>query len=217
MFSTCWENPYLLLERNPESRWVRPLEKGKGLNRPAEGLVWSMGDIGSDGVKQIGVGSAIVIDIGPGPCQRALFFDSIPSLAGPRRLPLSGRKVRPGHPRALRKTGCLSASGESSPAEHRQHLGGRKEKSLDEAFTAGVFVALSLIMMLPAGFHFLGKYAPHRQYPLAAFIAIVVLWAKTSTACFRQGACCCSRGLSCRRLRGFFSTWAPCTTWQRPL
>ncbi|MEM6582593.1 MAG: ZIP family metal transporter [Pseudomonadota bacterium] len=43
---------------------------------------------------------------------------------------------------------------------------------LGEAFTAGVFFALALIMMLPSSFHLLGKAFPQLDFPLAALFAV---------------------------------------------
>ncbi|MDD5086092.1 MAG: zinc transporter, partial [Candidatus Omnitrophica bacterium] len=45
-----------------------------------------------------------------------------------------------------------------------------------ESFTAGVFLALSLFIMLPAGLHLFGKSFPAINYPLAAiFVAAAFL------------------------------------------
>ena len=44
---------------------------------------------------------------------------------------------------------------------------------LGEAFTAGVFIALALTLMLPSALHLLNTAAPGVDYPIAAFIAIV--------------------------------------------
>lgn len=44
---------------------------------------------------------------------------------------------------------------------------------LGQAFTAGVFLALSLTIMLPAGFDLLGKAFPDAIYPTASLIALV--------------------------------------------
>lgn len=43
--------------------------------------------------------------------------------------------------------------------------------AMGQAFAAGVFLALSLTMMLPAGLHLLGKALPTVNFPLAALIA----------------------------------------------
>ncbi|MFC1461627.1 ZIP family metal transporter [Verrucomicrobiota bacterium] len=42
-----------------------------------------------------------------------------------------------------------------------------------EAFTAGIFLALSLTLMLPSAFHLLGKALPDVDYPIASIIAIL--------------------------------------------
>ncbi len=44
---------------------------------------------------------------------------------------------------------------------------------MGQAFTAGVFLALSLTMMLPGGTHLLGKAFPKFNYPIASLIAIL--------------------------------------------
>lgn len=54
---------------------------------------------------------------------------------------------------------------------------GRKTNQLAEysgglAFTAGVFLALSLTLMLPSSLHLLGKAFPNLDYPLASLIVI---------------------------------------------
>ena len=41
-----------------------------------------------------------------------------------------------------------------------------------ESFTAGVFLALSLFIMLPAGLHLFGKQFPDINYPLAAIFVV---------------------------------------------
>jgi zinc transporter ZupT len=45
---------------------------------------------------------------------------------------------------------------------------------LGKAFASGVFLALSLTLMLPSGFHLLGKAYPHSPLPLAPVIASCV-------------------------------------------
>ena len=46
-----------------------------------------------------------------------------------------------------------------------------------ESFTAGVFLALSLFIMLPAGLHLFGKNFPDTNYPLAAiFVATAFIF-----------------------------------------
>ena len=45
---------------------------------------------------------------------------------------------------------------------------------LGKAFASGVFLALSLTLMLPSGFHLLGKAFPHSPLPLAPVIAACV-------------------------------------------
>ncbi len=45
--------------------------------------------------------------------------------------------------------------------------------SLGQAFAAGVFLALSLIIMLPNALHLFGRAYPHINYPIAAPLAIV--------------------------------------------
>ncbi len=44
---------------------------------------------------------------------------------------------------------------------------------LGQAFTAGVFLALSMTIMLPAGFDLLGRAFPDAIYPIASLIALV--------------------------------------------
>ena len=43
---------------------------------------------------------------------------------------------------------------------------------LGQAFAAGVFLALSLVIMLPNGFHLFGKALPHIKFPLASLPAV---------------------------------------------
>ena len=47
-----------------------------------------------------------------------------------------------------------------------------KELPAGESFTAGVFLALSLTIMLPAGFHLFKVSFPHADFPFATIIAI---------------------------------------------
>jgi len=47
-----------------------------------------------------------------------------------------------------------------------------KALPLGEAFTAGVFLALALTMMLPSAFHVLGNAFPALNFPLASLIAV---------------------------------------------
>ena len=47
-----------------------------------------------------------------------------------------------------------------------------RSMALGEAFTAGVFLALSLTLMLPSAFHLLGKALPGLDYPIASVVAI---------------------------------------------
>ena len=44
---------------------------------------------------------------------------------------------------------------------------------MGQAFTAGVFLALALTMMLPAGTHLLGRAFPDTDYPFASLVAIL--------------------------------------------
>lgn len=44
---------------------------------------------------------------------------------------------------------------------------------LGEAFSAGVFLALSLLMLLPSAFHVFGQALPSVDYPVASVVAIV--------------------------------------------
>ena len=45
---------------------------------------------------------------------------------------------------------------------------------LGQAFTTGVFLALSLTMMLPAGYSLLGKALPNVSYPVASLISLLL-------------------------------------------
>jgi zinc transporter 1/2/3 len=57
----------------------------------------------------------------------------------------------------------------------RQEKAKRKEGfPQGEAFTAGIFLALCLTLMLPSAFHLLQKAFPDLDYPIASLIAILV-------------------------------------------
>ncbi|MEE4377475.1 MAG: ZIP family metal transporter [Candidatus Competibacteraceae bacterium] len=59
------------------------------------------------------------------------------------------------------------------PLTHSDEAKKNAEFPHGEAFTAGVFLALSLLIMLPAGFHLFGKAFPSVAFPYAPIVAIV--------------------------------------------
>ncbi|MFH1394547.1 MAG: ZIP family metal transporter [Candidatus Omnitrophota bacterium] len=58
------------------------------------------------------------------------------------------------------------------PLVKRDKSRGKKGLPTGESFTAGVFLALSLVIMLPAGLHLFGMSFPDINYPLAAIFVI---------------------------------------------
>lgn len=59
------------------------------------------------------------------------------------------------------------------PLLHRKTEPGLLEFPLGEAFTAGVFIALALTLMLPSSSHLLGKAFAGLDYPLSSVVASV--------------------------------------------
>jgi zinc transporter 1/2/3 len=62
----------------------------------------------------------------------------------------------------------VAVAGGWIPLTRREAAQDRKGFPLGQAFAAGVFLALSLFMMLPAGNHLLGNAFPHVPFPLGA-------------------------------------------------
>jgi len=60
------------------------------------------------------------------------------------------------------------------PLIHQKVSGQTPAFPLGQAFTTGVFLALSLTMMLPAGYSLLGKALPNISYPIASLIALLL-------------------------------------------
>jgi zinc transporter ZupT len=58
------------------------------------------------------------------------------------------------------------------PLMRRSKAGVRRGMALGEAFTAGVFLALALTLMLPSASHLLDKAFPGVDYPIASGVAI---------------------------------------------
>lgn len=65
-----------------------------------------------------------------------------------------------------------AAIGGYYPLARRELAGEPQGFSLGQAFAAGVFLALSLIIMLPNGLHLFSKAYPHSHYPMASLLAI---------------------------------------------
>jgi len=66
----------------------------------------------------------------------------------------------------------ISVLGGSYPLFKRGKSRGKRGLPAGESFTAGVFLALSLFIMLPAGLHLFGKIFPDINYPLAAIFVV---------------------------------------------
>ncbi|MDD5173359.1 MAG: ZIP family metal transporter [Candidatus Omnitrophica bacterium] len=58
------------------------------------------------------------------------------------------------------------------PLMRRDKARGREGFPAGESFTAGVFLALALTIMLPAGYHLFNKAFPEFNYPIASIVAI---------------------------------------------
>jgi len=69
----------------------------------------------------------------------------------------------------------VALSGGWLPLTQREKARDRAGFPLGQAFAAGVFLALSLSMMLPAGSHVLSKAYPHVAFPLASVGSLVAL------------------------------------------
>ena len=74
----------------------------------------------------------------------------------------------------------ISLAGGLPPLLRRQKSASASGFPLGQAFTAGVFLALALVLMLPAAFHLWGKVLPGFDFPLASFLALcaftTLLW-----------------------------------------
>ena len=74
----------------------------------------------------------------------------------------------------------VSLAGGLLPLLQRQKAAGGQGFPMGQAFTAGVFLALALVIMLPAAFHLWGKVLPGLDFPLASFLALcaftTLLW-----------------------------------------
>jgi zinc transporter 1/2/3 len=67
----------------------------------------------------------------------------------------------------------VTLAGGYYPLFNRQKARDKKGLPLAEAFTAGVFIALSLTLMLPSSLHVLGKAYPGFDFPTGALVAIL--------------------------------------------
>lgn len=67
----------------------------------------------------------------------------------------------------------VALAGGFLPLSRRERARSEAGFPLGQAFAAGVFLALSLTIMLPSGFHLLGKAFPQLNFPLASLIAIL--------------------------------------------
>ena len=74
----------------------------------------------------------------------------------------------------------ISLAGGLPPLLKREKSTSAQGFPLGQAFTAGVFLALALVLMLPAAFHLWGKVLPGLDFPLASFLALcaftALLW-----------------------------------------
>lgn len=68
---------------------------------------------------------------------------------------------------------AITLAGGYYPLRHPQTARQGKGFPQGEAFAAGVFLALSLLMMLPSAFHLFNKTMPSNEFPLAAILAIL--------------------------------------------
>lgn len=66
----------------------------------------------------------------------------------------------------------VACAGGYKPLTQREQAESREGFPLGQAFSAGVFLALSLIIMLPNGAHLFGKAFPGIHYPLASATAL---------------------------------------------
>lgn len=67
---------------------------------------------------------------------------------------------------------AASFAGGFYPLLQQDRAKGQQEFPLSEAFTAGVFLALALTLMLPSGLHLLSEAFPEADYPIASLMAI---------------------------------------------
>jgi len=67
----------------------------------------------------------------------------------------------------------ITLLGGSLPLMRKRGVSGGPAFPLGESFTAGVFLALSLAIMLPAGSHLLQVFVPQINYPLGSLLAII--------------------------------------------
>ncbi len=85
----------------------------------------------------------------------------------------------------------VALSGGWVPLTQRNKARDREGFPLGQSFAAGVFLALSLSMMLPASSHLLAKVFPHAPFPMAAtgcLVALVGLVAMQHWADRQKGA-----------------------------
>ncbi len=68
---------------------------------------------------------------------------------------------------------AIALAGGYYPLRHPQTARQGKGFPQGEAFAAGVFLALALLMMLPSAFHLFNKIMPSNEFPLAAVLAIL--------------------------------------------
>ncbi len=68
---------------------------------------------------------------------------------------------------------AASIAGGFIPLTQREKARGSEGFPGGEAFTVGVFLALSLFIMLPNGFHLFQKALPQTHYPLAAVVSLI--------------------------------------------
>jgi len=70
-----------------------------------------------------------------------------------------------------------AVAGGWSPLQRRAEGSALPEFPRGQAFAAGVFLALSLLIMLPAGTHWMGVAVPGVQFPVASFVAVLAFLA----------------------------------------
>jgi zinc transporter ZupT len=84
---------------------------------------------------------------------------------------------------------AVAVAGGFKPLTQRETAGSSEGFPLGQAFSAGVFLALSLIIMLPNGFHLFSKAFPNIHYPLASAVALtsfIILLALGHVAYFKS-------------------------------
>ncbi|MCF8041811.1 MAG: ZIP family metal transporter [Desulfarculaceae bacterium] len=87
---------------------------------------------------------------------------------------------------------AVTAIGGYLPLTHPERARRVSGFPIGQSFAAGVFLALSLVIMLPAATHNLGKAFPGLDFPVASVVAILIfaalLWLEQSIRPPREGA-----------------------------